>query len=72
MKMKENKDISNKLRQYQHKTYINIGDKMRVEDIVFECRTCNVYFTPNIKTAKKQMEAKRVLNECKECYEDMP
>ena len=72
MRMNENKDIINTLKEYQHRVYTKIGGKMRVKDIVFECRTCNVYFTPSIKAAKEQMEKKSVLNECRECYEDMP
>ena len=65
--IQNNMDIVEKLRKYQFKMYE--GDTMKLSDLKFECKECHIYFTPGELRAKKLMNSKGVINECKECEE---
>jgi hypothetical protein len=43
------------------------GETMKLSDVKFECKECHIYFTPGELRAKKLMDSKGVINECKEC-----
>ena len=60
-------DIVSRLKEYQLKTYK--GDVMKLNDLKFECKECHIYFTPGEIRAKKLMNSKGVINECKKCEE---
>ena len=40
---------------------------MKLKDLRFSCLKCHVDFTPNEQRAKKLMEEKGVINECRNC-----
>ena len=65
--MQNNLDIIDRLRKYQVKKYK--GDTMKLKDVKFECRECKIHFTPGELRAKKLMDSKGVINECKKCEE---
>ena len=65
--MQNNLNIIDRLREYQIQKYK--GDAMKLKDVRFECRECKIHFTPGELRAKKLMESKGVINECKECEE---
>jgi len=65
--MQNNLNITDRLREYQIKKYE--GDAMKLKDVRFECRECKIHFTPGELRAKKLMDSKGVINECKECEE---
>lgn len=66
--MQSERDIINKLREYQFNLYK--GGTMKLKDLRFECRTCRVHFTPGEARAKRLMEEEGVINECKDCEKD--
>jgi RNase P subunit RPR2 len=65
MEKKVQHDIVKQLIEYQMKVYK--GETMKLSDVKFECKECHIYFTPGELRAKKLMDSKGVINECKEC-----
>ena len=63
--MMKNRDITERLIDYQNKIYGEIN--MKLSDVKFECNICKIHFTPGVIRAKTLMEKKGVINECKEC-----
>ena len=71
--MQNKEDIVERLKTYQDKMYK--GGTMKLVDLKFECRECKIHFTPGELRAKKLMQSKGVINECKQCEDrnsDMP
>ena len=65
--MQNSMDIIEKIKKYQLRMYK--GDTMKLSDLKFECKECNIHFTPGELRAKKLMDSKGVINECKKCEE---
>ena len=63
--MMKNRDITERLIDYQNKIYGEIN--MKLSDVKFECNICKIHFTPSESRAKNLMDKKGVINECKEC-----
>jgi hypothetical protein len=58
-------NTAEKLREYQFNLYKE--NTVKLKDLRFECRECNVYFTPSEARCKELMKNKGVVNECKDC-----
>ena len=65
--MQNSMDIIEKIKKYQLRMYK--GDTMKLSDLKFECKECKIHFTPGELRAKKLMDSKGVINECKKCEE---
>ena len=66
--MQNNMTITDKLRDYLFNLYKE--NTMNLKDLRFECKACQVHFTPSETRAKALMIKEGAINVCKECEEE--
>ena len=47
------------------------GEVIKLKNILLECTTCRVWFTPSDERAKYLMKKYGYVGECKECEQDV-
>tara|TARA_R100000458_G_C8221157_1_gene205467 strand:- start:534 stop:749 length:216 start_codon:yes stop_codon:yes gene_type:complete len=66
--IKNESNIAQKLRNYQFELYK--GESMNLKNLRFECKVCQIHFTPSEYRAKELMKKRGVINACRDCEEE--